>query len=575
MIRLRMNQITVRWDSGEPTVALKREARSPNDTEEVLGVRFRPGSLVRLRVAISDPLVVERTDPRVAKIELIHIDAAGRRAPPRQLEDQDPSVAPRAGSFTAELDAGDLIARMATQVNRNLIEARVTITGKDLETAVVLSRNLLHVAEQHVILFIPGVCGSKIAVASHPDENSFPAWSVTGVPLLDEFGRMRCDEFGSPEPGAEAIRTELFDSFEPLDLPTSLRVAQPRLDALQRATNLLLRQTIYNVTEQDAVNKPFNHPELKTADGRAFSHYRVVPWPYDWRLRLEFAVSSLLGRNIPETDPEPGEGPRNLGIRPPSISRVLNENRREMPLMADKIVLAGHSTGGVIMRRLLSEPESRNLVSRANFINVPFFGAPKAYFVFLTGNMLPIIDPDLLQHMAPHLPIVYYLAPTEQFDGRVAVITEFNVADKVFSRRAGQDVGNEFMRPLIRNMGAEYKAPPSMGGWNSFLERKAAQYNRALKDPAIGFENCRIFFSHNTDSDGETTPGHVRNFFSSPTRITHALLVGDGTVPKPSLLGGVDESNSRVTLTPGGPAHDAAANSESVWIRLINDLIGL
>jgi hypothetical protein len=425
-----------------------------------------------------------------------------------------------------------VLTALNTAVNTNIIEAKVTIAGGG-RTLTANSINLVHLMSQKVVLFIPGVAGSEITVQQFPKELSFPAWSV-GFPFtVNEFERLNCDRNGVPVAGGQSIKVGLLEKF------AAIKITDP----------LTVNVSVYNVRNRNDMNQPSQHPLLLKRDGTALLHYQVIAWPYDWRLRLETAVEFLLG-NTPFG--------ASVGAPLPSISKVLSDQKASMPLLDDKIAMAGHSTGGVILRGLLSRPEAANLVSKAFFMNVPFFGAPKAYFVYLTGDFLPFIANDLLQRMAPNLPIVYYLAPTEKYPDDVALLTSGNV-----KRSPGQNVGNTVTKPLVFLMQGNY--PSTLPRWNDALEASARAYHASITTPVIGWNNCLVFFSKQASP---STPGAV--FPTGVTLVDHQKIDGDGTVPLSSLKG--DSDPKRQIEIPGGPDHTSAPNQAFVWSNVAAEL---
>jgi hypothetical protein len=422
----------------------------------------------------------------------------------------------------------DLLDGLGTGVNQAIIEARVVLNSPNGQV-VVNSLNTLHLVRQYAIVFLPGVAGAEIEVASHPGEFSYAAWSASFVPGTDEFRRLSCDALGNPQPGAQATKTQLLESF---------------------AT-----QTVYDVRNRPELNTPQGHPRLQfleggRATGRALLYYKVIHWAYDWRLRLEFAVDWLLGKT-----PHPPQ----VGAPMPSLQAILADEKANLPFLADKAVLAGHSTGGVVMRGLLSKPESANLVQHAFFLNVPFFGAPKAYFVYLTGSILPFIANSLMREMAPHFPIVYYLAPTERFPDQVA-----RDGSTPLGRSQGQNVGNVVIKPLIVRMGLSY--PATLARWSDFLELRAREYHAAVTTPVIGWDNCTVFWGLTTNPE---TPGPVFVPFIGRGP-DHDSIVGDGTVPEVSLKG--DSPAGRQVRLPGNIEHVPAPNHTMVWQTVAQQL---
>jgi hypothetical protein len=95
----------------------------------------------------------------------------------------------------------------------------------------------------------------------------------------------------------------------------------------------------------------------------------------------------------------------------------------------DQVAIAGHSTGGVVIRRMLIDPSAHSVISHAFFIDVPFRGAPKALSMVLTGCEspggdpgIPFIEPSSLVDIALTEPVVYHLSPSMYYPEPVAIL---------------------------------------------------------------------------------------------------------------------------------------------------------
>jgi hypothetical protein len=130
-----------------------------------------------------------------------------------------------------------------------------------------------------------------------------------------------------------------------------------------------------------------------------FRHYHLQVFAYDWRGDLTEMAKKVV---------------KEL--------KAYQTRLRAFEDSDDEVAIAGHSTGGVIIRRMLGEPDAEKLISHAFFLNVPFRGAPKAMGVFLTGcdppggdSMIPIVTSASLRAISPAAPIVYHLAPSFKY----------------------------------------------------------------------------------------------------------------------------------------------------------------
>jgi hypothetical protein len=606
MITIPLPGITVNWigsDLNAPTAI-----GTALGNQQVLAVRHASNDRAVLSVdlslkGITDPIVMAQIRPSIATVELIQHsvedDSNGKQISVSSTSSKkiaftiNPvSTGPdKPFPFFLQFDMNTLLKKLGTRVNMNLIEAKVTIAGNGFTAGPIASQQFLHIAKQQVIVFLPGVAGSKIETEAHQGEDSFPAWSVSWMPGVDEFGRLICDREGLPTPGGQAHNTELLEDFSVTkDIPKvqmatvgGLLMPILLLPALAQAltTGQLLdafaKIKVYNARQQKIFNGPDGHPKITLGNGTAFAHYVFEPWPYDWRLKLEIPKAMLL------KDPMPSNaagGPANIGKLNEGLSDILARRRKQLPLMDDKLVVSGHSTGGVILRGLLSDSRAQQLVNKCFFIDVPFFGAPKAYFVYLTGTFLPFLGPGLLQKTAPNLPIVYYLAPTERFNDNAAntdparplpdvALVPSGGSQVATGRSVGQNVGNAIIKPFVAKLGPS-RYPASIDPWNDALESAARAYHGAVTVPVIGWENCKVFFSRIQTADpANRTPGAT--FISPGTGDAATLSIqGDGTVPESSLKGD-SPSTTWVELT-AGPAHDQAANDPVVWQTMIQEL---
>lgn len=456
-----------------------------------------------------------------------------------------------------ECNLDSILRGLNNDVNRNVIEAsvRINCNGKVFNPQ---STNFLHIIRQKLILFIPGVCGSTITVRSHPDEDAYPEWGLLeiDVPLIydDEIELLwlECDKEGDPTLDSEAIKVDLLRSFV---------------------------QPIYNVEEQEVVNYPPNHPRLvQVVDESVYRipYYKVIPWPYDWRLRLEYAVDALMGISPKGNYTGSGEAVR------PSIEEIIkkaqenelekiydkNKDKNEkFTFLDEKVALVCHSTGGLITQGVLKRDGVKKLVDKAFFINVPFRGAPKAYYVYLTGDMLPMIRNWVMRKIAPNTSIVYYLAPTELYHGEVMIIHK--KGKKTIKRFYDQNVG-ELMNQLVEEA-REKGDYPDIGEipvWNTILEKDAKKFHHSiLGEPEIGWDNCTAFYSNGHETPGPVfvNPGHELG-----TNIDKETVDGDGTVPTISQK--ADFPLKCLELIPSCPEHVPAPNDEFVWYTIIDKL---
>lgn len=284
------------------------------------------------------------------------------------------------------------------RINELLLDFRfacpdLNVDGKPLKGQ---SLNRVFLYRRKVIVFLPGVFGSQIKLRT-------PDGRTVGFPdYYDEpstFGRIM--ELVSP--GHAIVRQTWSFLNQQVGGLECDAAGRPLLSPV-KATLLRLLGKVYDV-----------YDNCRAARIRYFAgvpkEFRLVElqlFAYDWRGDLT-ETAQALAKSLTKLREE---GPAAL---------------HKLPDYDDEIALAGHSTGGLIIRRALGEPGMQEVVSHALFLNVPFRGAPKALGVILTGEdppggarMIPFVDADSLRALALGMPIVYHLAPSAAYDDRVA-----------------------------------------------------------------------------------------------------------------------------------------------------------
>jgi hypothetical protein len=460
------------------------------------------------------------------------------------------------------IKAAELLKATGSNVNQNALEASVKVTlaaGKQHG----FSTNLAHVLRQKLILFIPGVCGSRITVASHPDQEAYPepSWAISGDETRDfpktPINWLRCDKSGFPE--SKAVR---------LDLLRTIRVnkpADPGGKGLEGLINTVKSElTVYNTQKWTDLTNGGTHPELyrirssgETKSEEREQYYVVKSWPYDWRLRLESAVHLLMGASGRESS-DPVWPPYRT---PPSLSLIIDKWKETVDFGDDKLAIASHSTGGLITRALLVQPGVEQFVDKAFFIDVPFWGAPKAYYVFFSGDMgLPFIRPRFMQSLSQNMPIVYYLAPTEKYP-------DFVIMEPARKRYPGQSVFTDFIRQMILGARAIGFFPEGPEAWNHELESSARAFHASIQGtPRIGYQNCIVFYSDTKKFDTQG-PLYIKGY-----NVRVMGIPGDGTVPLVSQIADYKENGGTVIENPAGPYHVPSPNQNLVWEKVLSTL---
>lgn len=290
------------------------------------------------------------------------------------------------GKLTAELTAVievpaktvgtwlDPAGELKGRINENLLDFTVTVPSvkSDGKPTSGESQNRAYLYCRKAIAFLPGVFGSQFQVESSDGQiDAFPNFSSSSWwPHKQEIGLLECDSLGKPlldahKPGLLRIKGAVYDTYEKLHAARVLHLSRV--------------------------------PE-------AFLLFELNLFAYDWRGDLTEAAMAMMDR-----------------------LRDLSKRLKLLPDTDDQIAVGGHSTGGVIMRRMLAEGDADSLISHAFFMNVPFRGAPKALSVMLTGcdppggdSMIPFITKQSLSNIALAAPIVYHLAPSYAYPFPVA-----------------------------------------------------------------------------------------------------------------------------------------------------------
>jgi hypothetical protein len=288
----------------------------------------------------------------------------------------------------------------AARINENLFDFRfripsVQISGKPFAGE---SSNRLFFYRRKLLVFFPGVFGSQVQVTA-PDGQvlGFPDFTDETVPPptspeeaifqlsqtamklkfpIEKVGALECDAEGRP-------------------------LAEPKDPKLLMMTVPVLGPQVYSIFSRLHEARLAHFQQLPPG----FLLYRLFAAPYDWRVDLTETATAKLKQLQKIQEGEFG---------------------RKAPDSDDEIAVLGHSTGGLIIRRMLAEPGADSVISHAFFMNVPFRGAPKPMAVIPTGqdpmggeSMIPIIDPRSLRSIALSAPIVYHLSVSEAYDEKI------------------------------------------------------------------------------------------------------------------------------------------------------------
>jgi len=586
--------VSARWAQPDDTPAGTRYTFGQT---YVVPVKYKESRPVKLTLTAltnySDPATGEPVDMSQAITQIVikqSFGDSGKTSRPLLPGDftisQDDS-----GRTQVTFDADELLRSVNTKVNQNLLQATVSFNfcGHPLTSD---TKSPLILLRQKLIVFIPGVMGSEIDTGYG---SAFPKASTGTIPGIvpivgnQPFEWLALGDSGEPSGQETATHTQLLEdvtlaALAPWDIGRSFSL-----------------KTIYAPDQwKQILDNPDSvvgdEPKITTDDGKPVRYYLYRPWSYDWRLRVEEHAAALLGgagapgSSVADTDP-PDKGYSS----PPSIAQMLADEKTTHPFLDDKIALVGHSTGGLIIRDLLTAnaTSGQNAIDWAFFVDVPFWGAPKAYYVFLSGDMEPsLVSTEIMRTLAPNTPIVYYLAPTELYNSKsppsvaynpFVAITDFSKwnttianRDSTFKikRSEGQHVG-DFMTPLANRIiateliqsgksiagdalevGVLEKAldgdPRALAGvfgqlkalksafnmltgqaglhWNDSLESAAQAFHQSIQsEPAIGFDHSVVFWAGSTP-----TPGPVYVDKANPIRCTTNDTSQDSDRPVPN-----------------------------------------
>jgi len=303
-----------------------------------------------------------------------------------------------------------------SRVNENLLEFKFEIPAipKDGAPLGAFSINRVYLYRRKTIVFLPGLFASEFAVkignnkvAAFPnffvdkegmgtiegmivDYQQFKTMIGEAVISGQHVGLLECDSQGEP----------LLKS----DKPMLLRVGP--VGGIQV-------EDFYNRCHAAVHDRPA-FTAVGFPDG--FRLFELQMFCYDWRGDLTQTVKDLI------------DNPK----KPKSSLKHLQANLRKRPDTDDQVAIMGHSTGGVLIRRLLGESAAPSLISHAFFIDAPLRGAPKALGVALTGcdppgggPMIPFIDEKSMVSIAVTEPIVYHLSPSSKFPKAVISTPEY------------------------------------------------------------------------------------------------------------------------------------------------------
>lgn len=195
-----------------------------------------------------------------------------------------------------------------------------------------------------------------------------------------------------------------------------------------------------------------------------------------------------------------------------AIDAALSRERAQAQAL-DRVILVGHSFGGLFIREAIDDAARRARVQRVLTLGTPYLGAPKALFPLLGGFETPqasvldgLLDNDELRSFARNLTGNYFLYPTADYGSWLTV--------------GGQVRDFAGVREFVRQLGGS-----------------PAAFDRALHPEIAGFRRLDPLGLHEYRAvvgTGEGTITAVRLGPGGAGDASVTLESGDGTVPSKS-----------------------------------------
>ncbi len=116
----------------------------------------------------------------------------------------------------------------------------------------------------------------------------------------------------------------------------------------------------------------------------------LFTFPYDWR----YGINNTNVENLKQ-----------------KIADILAQTGK------DKVDVVAHSTGGLLVKKYVTENPDAHKIDKAIFVGVPNTGAPKAIKALVAGDSFgnPFLSQNEMKKLARNLPVVYDLAPSFEY----------------------------------------------------------------------------------------------------------------------------------------------------------------
>ncbi len=469
-------------------------------------------------------------------------------------------LGPLPNNITAfEVDLGtqdEVLTALGAKVNASVIRAEVEKGGSTEKESLDL-----HLMQQTAVVLLPGVMATELTVGGSK------CWPAPTTSTSTMITKLKSDANGVPEQAASNLKV----------------IAGP------------IGEGPYFITKWTGwLNDGL--PVLKKGSDVVLYNY-LQEYPYDWRYKAETLITKLMGadqKDITSLVARPNYSYDNT----PSLKTIIRVLKTQLPFMGDKVAVAGHSTGGVILNGLIRTAGSDALISHAFPIATPFYGAPKTYYAFLKGTMKLgafvewlVLGETEMRTMAPNLAVLYYLSPTPNYPNRTARFVTAG-GDVDYYRDSTKNANNtafftyfNFVPAMATNADNGKATPMVMkavtrqrANGDAFLTEQSQSWNRELEKsadafyatwsvqaPRIPLAKIKVFYSNFKEKEKPATLGPIQydDRPSQSNRLTFTNIDGDGTVPMESLKGPWGDTNLvRVTANAD---HVGIADQAAVW----------
>lgn len=285
--------------------------------------------------------------------------------------------------------------KLDVEANKSLLGVAVALPNKEAKNWP-SSESFAYPLLQHIIIFLPGLFGSRIFVDNEiTGEFGEEAWFTINQSGQKEIELLECDADGKP-----------------------LRPAiEEKLVVFEKIGGIV---PIYSTKSGVQSADFYSYPKVYLpGNTQRIDHLIYADAPYDWRLPMSDSVSNQVFKDFPFLEHVYQQ-----------VERAYHAGMAKAFMADDQIVLSGHSTGGVMMQGLLSLKDLKffgnsnisfaKKVKAAFYINAPTLGAPKAEILRLTGKEggsleKPIPSGPMFQ-ISSNLPVAYILAPSTGYE---------------------------------------------------------------------------------------------------------------------------------------------------------------